>query len=130
MARYVEPTSQLVVEVFVRDIARSRAFYERLGFRLVEDKGDFLGFAWEGHLFFLDERRDLPPPPAFPQANVRVMVPNVDDFRRLAAELNAPIVSEIADRDYGIRDFTIADPDGFGLRFGTWFSWSDDENQS
>jgi len=122
MARYVEPTSQLVVEVFVRDMARSRAFYERLGFRLVEDKGDFLGFAWEDHLFFLDERPDLPPPTAFPQANVRIMVPNVDDYWRLATELNAPVVTPIADRDYGIRDFTIADPDGFGLRFGTWLN--------
>jgi catechol 2,3-dioxygenase-like lactoylglutathione lyase family enzyme len=111
-----------VVEVFVRDIARSREFYKRLGFQLVEDKGEFLGFAWEDHLLFLDERRDLPPLPSSPQANVRIMVPNVDDYWRLAAELNAPIVAAIADRDYGIRDFTIADPDGFGLRFGSWLS--------
>jgi hypothetical protein len=26
----------------------------------------------------------------------------------------------IDDRDYGLRDFTLADPDGFGVRFGTW----------
>jgi hypothetical protein len=25
----------------------------------------------------------------------------------------------VADRDYGLRDFTIADPDGFGIRFAT-----------
>ena len=36
MGPYVEPTEQLVVELFVRDIRRSRAFYERLGF---EERG-------------------------------------------------------------------------------------------
>jgi hypothetical protein len=29
------------------------------------------------------------------------------------------VLAPIADRDYGLRDFTIADPDGFGVRFGT-----------
>jgi hypothetical protein len=25
----------------------------------------------------------------------------------------------VADRDYGLRDFTVLDPDGFGLRFAS-----------
>jgi hypothetical protein len=29
------------------------------------------------------------------------------------------VLAPIADREYGLRDFTIADPDGFGVRFGT-----------
>ena len=52
-------------------------------------------------------------------ANVRVMVPNVDDCWRLANEIGARIVVPIADRYYGLRDFTIADPDGFGVRFAS-----------
>jgi catechol 2,3-dioxygenase-like lactoylglutathione lyase family enzyme len=120
MSPYVPPTEQLVVEIFVRDMARARAFYERLGFRLTEDKGTFVGYEWEGHRLFLDERPDLPPPPSMPQANVRIMVPDVDRYWRLLTEMGAAVVSPIADRDYGIRDFTVADPDGFGLRFGTW----------
>jgi len=28
------------------------------------------------------------------------------------------VIKPIGDRDYGLRDFTVTDPDGFGLRFG------------
>jgi catechol 2,3-dioxygenase-like lactoylglutathione lyase family enzyme len=54
MPRYVEPTEQLVVEVFVRDMQRSKAFYLELGFELVEDRGEFVDLAWEGHHLYLD----------------------------------------------------------------------------
>jgi len=120
LSRYVEPTHQLVVEVMVRDLAVSRAFYERLGFGVIREDGSFLELGWEGHLFFLAECQDLPPPSAVPAANVRVMVPDVDRWWAAAREMGAPVVSPIGDRDYGLRDFTIADPDGFGLRFASW----------
>lgn len=29
------------------------------------------------------------------------------------------VLAPISDRYYGLRDFTVADPDGFGIRFGT-----------
>lgn len=119
MARYVASTEQLVVELFVRDMARARAFYERLGFAVLEDRGTFVTLTWEGHELYLDERRDLPPPPEHPQANVRVMVPDVDRYWALAREMGARVLAPIADRDYGLRDFTIVDPDDFGVRFGT-----------
>lgn len=118
---YADPTRQLVVEIFVRDIARSRAFYEHLGFEVVGDKGSFVSLAWEGCQLFLDERPDLPPPPAYPVANVRVMVPDVDACWERARKVDAVVLAPIADRGYGLRDFTILDPDGFGVRFGTWF---------
>ena len=47
------------------------------------------------------------------------MVPDVERCWRRAGEIGARVVSPIADRYYGLRDFTIADPDGFGVRFGT-----------
>jgi catechol 2,3-dioxygenase-like lactoylglutathione lyase family enzyme len=117
---YVDPTKQLVVEIFVRDIARSRAFYERLGFAVVGDKGSFVSLAWEGSQLFLEHRPELPPPPAYPVANVRVMVPDVDRCWERSRETGVVVLAPIADRDYGVRDFTILDPDGFGVRFGTW----------
>lgn len=122
MTPYVEPTAQLVVEVFVRDIARSKAFYESLGFVVDSDRGTFVTLTWEAHQLYLDERPDLPPPAAHPQANVRIMVPDVDRYWERAQALGAPVLAPIADRDYGLRDFTILDPDGFGLRFGTRIS--------
>ena len=119
MPPYVDPTEQLVTEIFVRDIKRSTEFYRRFGFELVRDRGGFVSLAWEGHRLFLDERGDMPPPPVFPQANMRVLVPNVDDYWTLAGEIGATILNPIDDRGYGLRDFTIVDPDGFGVRFGT-----------
>jgi len=127
MTGYVHPTEQLATEILVRDIRRSRDFYLRLGFELLRDGGDFIELTWEDHRLFLAELSafhdvhdaDVPAPPGFPLANVRVMVPNVDDSWRLANAIGARIVVPIADRYYGLRDFTIADPDGFGVRFAS-----------
>src|SRR5262247_1815342 len=127
MSRYVDPTEQLVTEIVVRDIRRSIDFYRRLGFELLRDGGDFVELTWENHRLFLAELsafRDNPDstfvtPPPFPVANVRVMVPNVDECWKLANEIGARIIIPVADRYYGLRDFTIADPDGFGVRFGS-----------
>ncbi|MGH7148934.1 MAG: VOC family protein [Nitrospiraceae bacterium] len=127
MSGYVGPTEQLVTEIVVRDIRRSVDFYSRLGFEILRDGGDFIELTWEDHRLFLAELSAfhdvhdvaLPAPPQFPLANVRVMVPNVDEYWKLANELGAQIIVPIADRYYGLRDFIIADPDGFGVRFAS-----------
>jgi len=127
MSRYVDPTEQLVTEIVVRDIGRSTAFYRRLGFSLLRDGGDFVELTWEDHRLFLAEVSafhgvnpvEPAAPPQFPAANIRVMVSRVDDYRQLAREIGARIIVPIGDRYYGLRDFTIADPDGFGVRFAS-----------
>jgi catechol 2,3-dioxygenase-like lactoylglutathione lyase family enzyme len=124
---YVDPTEQLVCEIVVRDIKRSVAFYRSLGFELLRDDGDFVELTWEGHRLFLAEISAFegvePAAPVqaaeFPVANVRVMVPNVDDCWKVARDLGAPVIVPIGNRYYGLRDFTIADPDGFGIRFAS-----------
>jgi catechol 2,3-dioxygenase-like lactoylglutathione lyase family enzyme len=115
---YVPATEQLVVEVYVRDLDRALDFFQRLGFELLRRHGRFAALTWERHQFFLDER-PLHGPPSSPHANVRVMVPDVDAWWRRAAGMAARILAPIADRDYGLRDFTVSDPDGFGIRFAT-----------
>jgi catechol 2,3-dioxygenase-like lactoylglutathione lyase family enzyme len=127
MKPYVPAIEQLVTEIVVRDIKASTEFYRRLGFTLLRDGGDFVELTWEDHRLFLAqisafdgvERIDLPAPPRFPLANIRVMVPNVDDHWKAANEAGARIIIPLGDRYYGLRDFTIADPDGFGVRFAT-----------
>ena len=120
MASFVDPRKQLVVEIYVRDIKRSTEFYRQLGFQLQRDDGNFVVLVWEGFELYLDERKDLPPLPSEDsRANFRVMVPNVDDCWQRALDMNAHVVSPIADRDYGLRVFMVADPDGFGVRFAT-----------
>ena len=127
MSVYVDPREQLVTEIVVRDIRRSVDFYSRLGFELLRDGGDFVELTWEDHRLFVAELSafhevhdvELPAPPKFPLANVRVMVPNVDEYWKLANEIGARIIVPIADRYYDLRDFIIADPDGFGVRFAS-----------
>lgn len=117
--RYVEPTAQLVGEIFVRDIERSKAFYLALGFALFADRGSFVVLTWEDHQLYLDEKPAQDTPPASPQINLRVMVPDVDRYWELITSLDIQVYAPIADREYGLRDFTIVDPDGIGLRFAT-----------
>jgi catechol 2,3-dioxygenase-like lactoylglutathione lyase family enzyme len=117
-APQVPATEQLVVEVYVRSLDRAVDFYRALGFTLLRRTGGFAVLAWEGHQIFLDEQTGHEAPPS-PQANVRVMVPDVDACWARALRLGAPVLAPIGDRAYGLRDFTIADPDGFGIRFGT-----------
>jgi catechol 2,3-dioxygenase-like lactoylglutathione lyase family enzyme len=118
-SHYVDSSEQLVVELYIRDLARSIAFYRSLGFDLLREERTFAVLTWEGHRLFLDEKDDLPSPPLTPVMNVRVMVPDVDRIWQLVSALGLPVVAPIADRPYRLRDFTIADPDGFGIRFGT-----------
>jgi catechol 2,3-dioxygenase-like lactoylglutathione lyase family enzyme len=108
--------------VYVRDMQRSIGFYQALGFEVLSAGPDFVELAWENHHFFLESRPDLPASFEHPQANARIMVPDVDRYWDIALQLGARVIKPIADRYYGLRDFTIADPDGFGLRFGTSLS--------
>src|SRR5262245_5944042 len=137
MSPYVPPVEQLVTEIFVKNIKRSIDFYCRFGFTLLRDGGDFVELTWEDHRLFLAELSavrgikhvELPLTPEFPVANVRVMVPNVDDYWRVANEIDAHIIVPIGDRYYGLRDFSVVDPDGFGVRFATILPNSDNTNQ-
>jgi len=49
--------------------------------------------------------------------DIRIMVPDVDVVYARCRENSVKIVHDIADRYYGLRDFIIADPNGFRLRF-------------
>ena len=109
---------QLIVEVFVRDMARSKEFYRSLGFVVAEDRGAFVILTWNGLSLFLDEKPNLPPATTT-RVNLRIMVADVDEHWRLAQTVGAPVFAPIGDREYGLRDFIILDPDGFGLRFAS-----------
>ena len=127
MTRYVDPIEQLVTEIVVSDIRRSIDFYRRLGFELLRDAGDFAELTWEDHRLYLAEHSAYRDPrvaapaaaPSFPLANVRVMVADVDRWWQRANEIGARVVIPVADRYYGLRDFIVADPDGFGVRFAS-----------
>ena len=93
---YVEATEQLVTEIFVRDLAKSLAFFQQLGFELLRQQGGFAELTWEGHKLFLDQRANLPPVPDFPAANVRVMVPDVDAAWKSCNDSKAKVIRRSA----------------------------------
>jgi len=115
-----DPTPQLVVEVYVRDLERSLVFYQAVGFEIVRRTGPLAVVSWAGHVLFLDEQSQLPDLAGRERANVRVMVPDVDAIWQRVLSMRAAVSAPIGDRSYGLRDFTVRDPDGFGLRFASW----------
>jgi catechol 2,3-dioxygenase-like lactoylglutathione lyase family enzyme len=110
---------QLILEVYVRDIAASTRFYQQLGFVVHRDAGTFVELRWDRALLYLEQVAEALEPPAPMVGNVRMLVPDVDRYWALAQQLGARVIRPIADRDYGLRDFTIAGPDGVGLRFAS-----------
>lgn len=117
--RYVPANHQLIVELYTGDIKTSCAFYRAFGFEVVREESNFIVLQWEDSMLFLEEIEHCPPPPEHPVGNIRVMVANVDHYWEIAAKLGARVIRPIEDRYYGLRDFTVAGPDGIGLRFGT-----------
>lgn len=110
---------QLVVEIMVRDLDRSLGLYTALGFTLDRRDDGFTALRWGDRRLFLDERPSLPSLSGPARANVRIMTNDVDAVWALAQSLDLPVEQPIADRYYGLRDFTVRDPDGFGLRFAS-----------
>lgn len=116
---YAPANEQLVVEIYVRDLKYSLVFYQRLGFKLTREEAGFAELRWDDSLLFLEEFKQMPSPPPFPIANIRIMVPNVDEYWALAKRMGARIFKDIGDRYYGLRDFTMIGPDGMAIRFAT-----------
>jgi catechol 2,3-dioxygenase-like lactoylglutathione lyase family enzyme len=117
--KYVESDEQLVAEIYVRDVKQSAALYERLGFKIRRREPGFVELGWESSRLFLEQIPGQPVPPKTLVANIRIMVADVDRYWTLCGDMKLPIVKPIADRDYGLRDFTVISPDGVGLRFAT-----------
>jgi catechol 2,3-dioxygenase-like lactoylglutathione lyase family enzyme len=118
MTSDLSPEPQLVLEIYVQDIKRSIEFFRDFGFELVRDDGNFAVLQWEQSVLFLEEVPDTPEPITL-VANIRIIVSDVDHYWDLALRLGAQVLRPVADRYYGLRDFTIAGPNGIGLRFAT-----------
>ena len=119
MGSAFERAEQLVVEVIVRNLDRSLAIYTALGFTCERRDGGFAALRWGDRRLFLDEQADLPLSHGQSRANIRVIVPDVDAVWAHVQSLELTIERPIADRYYGVRDFTVRDPNGFGLRFAS-----------
>lgn len=118
------------IELFVSDVARSRAWYEALGFRLVREYGDWQmlalgdniidlqgdGHATAGPHYFTPEIGRFPRGTG---VEISIEVDDVDALYERARALDVDIVKTVQDRPWKARDFRVADPDGYFLRFTT-----------
>lgn len=120
--------SELLVKVapefFVRDVGAAVRFYvDKLGFVVLRQEPVFAVVALgDAHVLLAHEsiapdRAELASTTRGAGINVRIMVDNVDAVYERAKANGVRIVHDIADRYYGLRDFILADEDGFMLRF-------------
>lgn len=114
-----ERVEQLVLEINVSNLDKSLATYTALGFELDRRDGGFAALRWNDRRLFLSQEAGLPPSAGPSRGNVRIIVPDVDRVWSVARRLGLAVEREIGDRYYGLRDFTVLDPDGFGLRFAS-----------
>ena len=121
-AVYSPAEHQLVLEIYVSSLERSTSFYESLGFQVDWSVPDvFAQVSWDRSILFLKVKdTGATSSPAGGSGNVRIMVPDVDEKYEQCKKLGCIVEQEIGDRKFVLRDFIIKDPDGFGVRFGTF----------
>lgn len=118
------------IEIFVSDFARSRAFYESLGFSMVRQWHDWAMLALGDNVLDLqgDEHAVAGPHYFTPEigrfprgtgVEISIEVDEIDAMYDRARSLGVDIVKAIQDRPWKARDFRIADPDGYFIRFTT-----------
>jgi uncharacterized glyoxalase superfamily protein PhnB len=117
---------QLIVEIYVANLKESIQYFELYGFKPLRTEEKFAELKWGASksVLFLEEvegYRSVTSDAGHQglAANVRVMVSDVDQYYAIAKTHGHRLITEIQDRYYGLRDFTVAGPDGIGLRFAS-----------
>jgi lactoylglutathione lyase len=121
---------RLRIELFVEDLDASIRFYEgALGFRLVRWEADYASLERGGAVLGLGSIAKLAadgPGPGFTRARLAgvrgagveivIEVEDVDSALQAVLRAGVRVVEPLRDRPWGLRDFRIADPDGYYLR--------------
>ena len=105
--------------IFVRDLTKALAFYgDVLGFTKTFENGDPVGFVIlekdraELHLSLVKDHTPS-------TANVvHLLVDDVDALHAICVAAGVRIIKSLSDKDYGLRAFVFADPDGNRIDVG------------
>ena len=111
----VDEAVRFYTEVFGFMLQRAEKTGERSTFAIVRLGGTMIMFMHQA--YYTGPKEELQSRGA--GLDIRVMVPDVDAMYRRAKAAGLPLMHDIADRDYGLRDFIVRDPDGFRLRFAS-----------
>lgn len=126
---------QLVLEIYVSCPKSSMSFYKSLGFAVDWYVPNiFAQVSWEHSILFLKPKDNLPMNASTTKehraSNIRIMVSNVDLKYEECKQLGCVIEQELGDRKFILRDFIVKDPDGFGVRFGSYLPGSGPEERA
>jgi catechol 2,3-dioxygenase-like lactoylglutathione lyase family enzyme len=100
------------------DLAASQSFYERLGFAVTADHGNYRilddGRGWHLHL------RTAEPDSVDPERNAGGLYLYADDVDRVADRVRELIIEPDtpAVKPWGMYEFAVSDPDGLLVRIG------------
>ena len=123
---------RLRMELFVDDLDTSIGFYAALGFAVERREHDYASLRWGDAVIGLGPVAKLPPTgegPGFTRerlagargAGVEIVL-EVEDLDTALAAVRAaghPLAEPPQDQPWGLRDFRLADPDGYYLRITT-----------
>jgi len=99
----------------VADVRAAQAWYrDRLGFKIAWTWREEYGAIYHGttEIFLSQQEGPIPPTTCF------VRVESADETLALCRENDVPIVEDIASHPWGMREFTIEDPNGHRFRIG------------
>jgi catechol 2,3-dioxygenase-like lactoylglutathione lyase family enzyme len=104
--------TSLAPQLLVSDLARSIAFYERLGFAFGEPWGGFYAIGTrDGLELHLKESEDG-------RLDASAGVDGIEAFHDACVQAGAKIVKPLAATEWGTKDFYVEDPDGNVISFG------------
>lgn len=111
----VDEAVRFYTEVFGFSLLRAESTAGRSTFAIVRLGGAMIMFMHQDYYTGPKEELQL----RGAGLDIRVMVADVDAMYRRAKAAGLPLMHDIADRDYGLRDFIVRDPNGFRLRFAS-----------
>lgn len=100
------------------NLAEAIAFFESLGFHHEWSWGEphcYAGmYSDSDHVIHLQQVSEVPAAPA----GLYLQVQNVDEIYAECREMGLQVLHPLGDQDYGMRDFSVAGPDGMRVSFG------------